>query len=146
MENIKYIRIQKSQSEEENKKITQSIHDYFTEAEFTSEDMCLLATEEIEEVNEEVIFSFLPEEKCNHLIQKLKDLNILEEVRDVTENILLSKEKTIAFESVFSTPDNRRILEDFLLKYLSVDHVLDKINEQGQESLNEIDRKILGRA
>jgi len=134
MENIKFILIDKPLSEEENKKITQSIHDYFMEAEYTLDDMNLLAIDEIEGLNQEAIFSFLPADKCNPLIQKLKDLKVLCEVRDITENVLLSKEKSKAFDVVFSDPNNRRLLNDFLLQNLSVDNILDKINEQGEQS------------
>ena len=58
----------------------------------------------------------------------------------------MAREKGGEFIKTFKDENYRKVLERFLEKNLSVDMILDKINEQGIQSLSEIDKGILNKA
>lgn len=91
----------------------------------------------------DVIYSFLPEYKTQKFINILDNFGVLLESGDITEDVLMARKMGKEFTKTFQEPGFRKILERFIEKNLTIDLVLDKINEQGIGSLNEIDRKVL---
>jgi hypothetical protein len=108
------------------------------------EDENLMAVEDFKEF--EVIYSFLPPYKSERFKNLLEKFGILIDHKDITEDILMAREKGGEFIKTFKDENYRKVLERFLEKNLSVDMILDKINEQGIQSLSEIDKSILNKA
>lgn len=92
----------------------------------------------IEVGDEEIAFILLDEIKTNKIVDAFRDLGILIEEKDVTDDILRGNYNKDEIEDSFLY-----IIDEFILKNLTVDIVLDKINEKGIESLNKIDYQIL---
>ena len=137
--NIIYFKI----AQLEDEKIQKSI--LFETAEILDEeDENLMAVEDFKEF--EVIYSFLPSYKSERFKNLLEKFGILIDHKDITEDILMAREKGDEFIKTFKDENYRKVLERFLEKNLSVDMILDKINEQGIQSLSEIDKGILNKA
>lgn len=93
--------------------------------------------------NYEVIYTFLGQEKTEKLEKFLQNVKILLESRDITEDALKSAENGSDFVETFKDESYKKMLESFLRDYLTVDMILDKINDRGMESLTNLDREIL---
>ena len=91
----------------------------------------------------DVIYSFLPEYKAHKFMNVLEKFGVLIESGDITEDVLMARKIGKEFTKTFKDPNFREILERFIEKNLTIDLILDKINEQGIGSLNELDKKIL---
>ena len=105
------------------------------------EDDKLIAVEDFGDFD--VIYSFLPEYKTQKFMNVLEKFGVLIESGDITEDVLMARKIGKEFTKTFEDQSFREILERFIEKNLTIDLILDKINEQGIESLNEIDKKIL---
>lgn len=105
------------------------------------EDDKLIAVEDFGDFD--VIYSFLPEYKAHKFMNVLEKFGVLIESGDITEDVLMARKIGKEFTKTFKDPNFREILERFIEKNLTIDLILDKINEQGIGSLNELDKKIL---
>jgi hypothetical protein len=105
------------------------------------EDDKLIAVEDFGDFD--VIYSFLPEYKTHKFMNILEKFGVLIESGDITEDVLMARKIGKEFTKTFEDQSFREILERFIEKNLTIDLILDKINEQGIGSLNEIDKKIL---
>jgi len=91
----------------------------------------------------DIMFSFLPEYKVNQLILLFKEYNVLDTHRNITDDVLMSREKSEDFNKMFKDESYKNLLNNFLKSNLTPDMILDKINEQGISSLTELDKEIL---
>jgi len=91
----------------------------------------------------DVLYLFLEEYKIQKFMNILDKFGVLLETGDITEDVLMARKMGKEFTETFEMESFRKILERFIEKNLTIDLVLDKINEQGIGSLNEIDKKIL---
>lgn len=91
----------------------------------------------------EVMFTFLSEYDTQRVIKVLEKHGILISYKDITGNVLRAKMDQERSEQVFSVSEYKQMLNRFLMANLTVDIVLDKISEQGIESISDIDKKIL---
>ena len=91
----------------------------------------------------DVLYLFLEEYKIQKFMNILDKFRVLLETGDITEDVLMARKMGKEFTETFEMESFRKILERFIEKNLTIDLVLDKINEQGIGSLNEIDKKIL---
>lgn len=105
------------------------------------EDDKLIAVEDFGDFD--VIYSFLPEYKAHKFMNVLEKFGVLIESGDITEDVLMARKIGKEFTKTFKDPNFREILERFIEKNLTIDLILDKINEQGIGSLNNLDKKIL---
>ena len=105
------------------------------------EDDKLIAVEDFGDFD--VIYSFLPEYKTQKFMNVLEKFGVLIESGDITEDVLMARKIGKEFTKTFEDQSFREILERFIEKNLTIDLILDKINEQGIGSLNEMDKKIL---
>lgn len=96
---------------------------------------------ELEEV--ELIIPFVSANYREHLIKLLKLHDILKSTRDITMDILTGKELDKDITDLFKVPEFNSLREEFILRYRTMDMVLDKISFCGIESLTEADKKIL---
>lgn len=82
--------------------------------------------------------------KINQLINFLESKNILDTYREISMDILWDRKMGDDFEKAFSEEDKfKSILDNFISENLTIDLVLDKINERGMGSLKKIDYDIL---
>jgi hypothetical protein len=90
----------------------------------------------------ETAYCFLDNYKCEKLVKIFKKYNVLIEHRDITNKVLFGGVKITESDCV-DTFD--KLSKNFMIDNLTIDDILDKINEMGIESLTEIDKKILER-
>lgn len=88
---------------------------------------------------EDMVFCFLPEEKQTQILNLFIDHGVLVSFFDITKDVLMQKETGIILEC----PTEIKLVKDFINDFLTSDMVLDKINELGIKSLNEIDYRVL---
>jgi hypothetical protein len=86
------------------------------------------------------IFIRLPDYKFNSFCNLLSKYNIVFDVYDVTEDVIKGDIQKKYPDVEELTP---YIFEDFRYDNTSIDDILDKINERGIDSLDEIDKSIL---
>lgn len=135
-QNIIYFKISQVKEEQKQKSIL------FETAEILEDgDDQLIAVEDF--VDFEVIYSFLPFYKAEKFLSLLEKFNILIDYKDITEDVLMARERGNEFIETFKEDSYKKILRRFIENNLTIDMVLDKINEQGIESLTEIDRETL---
>lgn len=95
----------------------------------------------------DVMFTFVTQEKADKLVKHFQECGILVEHRNVTEDILMSREKGEDFVQVFEDENYRKVLNTFLKRNLTVDMILDKISEQSKNgntvTLTDLDKEIL---
>lgn len=109
----------------------------------------------------EFMFLFLEPYKTKQFIDKLLGINCVDEYMDVSE-LLINGElehhpdfklayfgfpeqlsKSIYNKSSSYIPDKRHLFDEFILKYRSIDAVLEKIQKYGIDHILEIDKQIL---
>lgn len=93
------------------------------------------------ENGDDMLFTFLSlsdQEKIFNLFEKY---GILISYKNLTKSFLYQKD----LHSIFVNGDFKNVLINFLENSLDKDTILDKINDLGIESLNEVDYKILGK-
>lgn len=94
--------------------------------------------------DEDEVFLFLNKSKTNQIIDFLKSKNILDSYREISMDILMNRVRSDNFKKTFAKEDRfTMILDKFISENLTVDLVLDKINERGIDSLKKIDYDIL---
>jgi hypothetical protein len=91
----------------------------------------------------EIIFCFLEDYKIHSLLNIFEKHGLLIESKNITSSVLMSRFKNELFEEIFQVEEFNKMLENFLLSNLTINNVLDKINEQGIDSLTETDKIIL---
>ena len=91
----------------------------------------------------DVMFTFISDYKASRLVEHFKKFGVLDMYRNVTDDILLAREKSKDFEKIFEDKSYRNLLNNFLKANLTSDMILDKISEQGISSITELDKSIL---
>jgi len=105
------------------------------------EDENLVAVEDFGDY--EVIYTFVSSHKADQMANILRSAGLLVDFKDVTENILMARENGLEFSETLE--NHTELLNKFILSNLTVDMVLDKINENGMSSLGDNDYKVLGK-
>jgi hypothetical protein len=91
------------------------------------------------ESGQDMIYVFLDINKHEKIYNLFKKYDVLLSYKNLTSVFLFQKD----LNPIFSGGHFKNILSNFLNNNLDKDTILDKINEMGIESLNEIDYKIL---
>jgi hypothetical protein len=86
-----------------------------------------------------MLYVFLDIEKHKEIYHLFKKYNVLLSYKNLTDSFLYQKN----LNPIFNGGDFKEVLIDFLENNLDKDTILDKINDMGIESLNEVDYKIL---
>lgn len=87
----------------------------------------------------DMLYLFSNIEKHKEVYNLFKKYDILVSYKNLTNSFLYQKD----LNSIFYNGDFKNVLIDFLENNLDKDTILDKINDMGMDSLNEIDYKIL---
>lgn len=87
----------------------------------------------------DMLYVFLDIEKHKEIYNLLKQYDVLVSYKNLTSEFLYQKE----LNSIFNDGEFKEVLVNFLESNLDKDTVLDKINDMGIDSLNEVDYKIL---
>ena len=94
-----------------------------------------------------IMFTFLPEDQTQKMIDALTKFDLIIECNDVTDSVLMNDFDTNKKWIELFVEDNvsnfSNILENFLLNNLTKDMVLDKMNEKGFDSLTQTDLVVL---
>ena len=85
------------------------------------------------------LYVFMDIQKQKEIFELFSKYNVLVSYKNVTKEFLYQKD----LNPIFTDGDFKDTLYDFLRNNLDSDIVLDKINELGITSLNEIDYKVL---
>lgn len=94
--------------------------------------------------DDSTLIIFSSKSKINQVINFLESKNVLDTYREISMDILMDREKGDEFEKAFSEVDKfKSILDNFISENLTIDLVLDKINERGIDSLKKIDYAVL---
>lgn len=91
----------------------------------------------------EIMFTFLSEYDTQRVIKVLEKHEIMISYKDITDDVLRARMNHERSEQVFAVSEYKTMLNRFLMANLTVDIVLDKINEHGIESISSIDQEIL---
>jgi len=87
----------------------------------------------------DMLYVFLDIEKHKEIYNLFKQYDVLESYKNLTSEFLYQKE----LNAIFNEGEFREVLVSFLESNLDKDTILDKINDMGIDSLNEVDYKIL---
>jgi hypothetical protein len=87
----------------------------------------------------DMIYVFLNIEKQKEIYDLFTQYDILNSYKNLTKEFLYQEN----LNSIFNEGDFKEVLVNFLNNNLDQDTILDKINELGIDSLNEVDYKIL---
>ena len=90
-------------------------------------------------IGKDMLYVFLDIEKHKEIYHLFKKYNVLLSYKNLTDSFLYQKN----LNPIFNGGDFKEVLIDFLENNLDKDTILDKINDMGIESLNEVDYKIL---
>jgi len=104
----------------------------------TSEDFNKIAFCENEE-SHDILYTFLNEIKNKKLSILFEQYEVLVHFSDITEDVL----KQINLNKGLSSGEFKPLFDEFISENLTIDFILDKINEVGIESLTEFDYKVL---
>jgi hypothetical protein len=104
----------------------------------SDEDLKNIAYSENEN-GKDMVYVFLDLNKHKEIYNLFKKYDVLLSYKNLTSSFLLQKN----LNPIFNGGHFKNILFDFLESNLDKDTILDKINEMGIDSLNEIDYKIL---
>lgn len=97
-----------------------------------------------EDTEEDYMFLFISENKILQVIDFLKSKGALKSFKEISTDILMDRIISDDFNSTFLKKDEfNHILDKFIYENLTVDVVLDKINESGINSLKKIDYDVL---
>jgi hypothetical protein len=132
---VKFFRVKGTDPKSE-----EEVYSHFSEI-FDDEDVNFLAVEDFGDFD--IMYTFLPNYKVNELKRVLDNYGLISEYIDLTDDIIKYDQETPEFKKTFSNDKNLEILKNFRKKNLTVDIVLDKINESGSSSLTDIDKEIL---
>ncbi len=101
-----------------------------------------LAVEE-DKNGEDVIVLFLEPDKIDQLIQFCEAEDIILEHRDVSDDILYDEVKVEVLRLMIQSEEFGAVFQTFLERNLTIDIILDKLSRLGEDSLTELDKKIL---
>jgi hypothetical protein len=87
----------------------------------------------------DMLYVFLDIEKHEEIYKLFKQYDVLVSYKNLTSEFLYQKE----LNSIFNDGEFKEVLVNFLESNLDKDTILDKINDMGIDSLNEVDYKIL---
>ena len=87
----------------------------------------------------DMLYIFSDIEKHKEVYQLFEKYNILISYKNLTQTFLYQKD----LNSIFNDGNFKNVLLNFLENNLDKDTILDKINDLGIDSLNEVDYKIL---
>jgi hypothetical protein len=87
----------------------------------------------------DMLYVFLDIEKHKEIYELFKQYDVLVSYKNLTSEFLYQKE----LNSIFNDGEFKDVLVNFLESNLDKDTILDKINDMGIDSLNEVDYKIL---
>jgi len=87
----------------------------------------------------DMLYIFSDIEKHEQIYKLFKKHDILISYKNLTETFLYQKD----LNSIFNQGDFKKVLLNFLENNLDKDTILDKINDLGIDSLNDVDYKIL---
>jgi hypothetical protein len=87
----------------------------------------------------DMLYVFLDIEKHKEIYELFDKYGVLGSYKNLTSEFLYQKD----LNSIFNDGEFNEVLVDFLENNLDKDTILDKINEMGISSLNEVDYKIL---
>jgi len=87
----------------------------------------------------DMLYVFLDIEKHKEIYNLFKKYDVLLSYKNLTSSFLYQKD----LNPIFSGGEFKNVLINFLESNLDKDMILDKINEMGIDSLNEVDYKIL---
>jgi hypothetical protein len=90
-------------------------------------------------IGKDMLYVFLDIEKHKEIYHLFKKYNVLLSYKNLTDSFLYQKN----LNPIFNGGDFKEVLINFLENNLDKDTILDKINDMGIESLNEVDYKIL---
>ena len=90
-------------------------------------------------IGKDMLYVFLDIEKHKEIYRLFKKYNVLLSYKNLTDSFLYQKN----LNPIFNGGDFKEVLINFLENNLDKDTILDKINDMGIESLNEVDYKIL---
>ena len=94
-----------------------------------------------------IMFTFLPEDQTQKMIEALTKFDLIIECNDVTDSVLMNDFDTNKKWIELFVEDNvsnfSNILKNFLVNNLTKDMVLDKMNEKGFDSLTQTDLDVL---
>lgn len=90
----------------------------------------------------DVFYMIWNNERCNEVIDSFKTTGVKMEYKNLTDSILKG-EYTSAFIETFSEEKNYKHLFLFLQNNLSVDALLDRITEKGENTLTFFEKKYL---
>lgn len=97
-----------------------------------------------EDTEEEYLFLFISKNKILQVIEFIKSKGALKSFKEISTDILMDRIISDDFNSTFLKKDEfNHILDKFIYENLTVDVVLDKINESGINSLKKIDYDVL---
>lgn len=135
---VNYFKIKNiDEKSEQRMEIEKALFNFMDEA-----DGDLMIFEENGDIEE--VYTFLDQEKTSKFEQVIDSFDCLLESRDITEDILMNRDpKTTISKEIFEDPASKKLIDSFLRDHLTKDMILDKILEQGPESLTDLDKEIL---
>lgn len=98
---------------------------------------------------DDFMYLFVEDYKVKSVLNYLLENDLVVSHRDVTDEIISGEiYDDVDFKSIYETTDEyelqfKKVFDTFILKNVSPDNVLDKINEKGIESLTDVDKEIL---
>lgn len=104
----------------------------------TNEDFNRIAFCENEE-SHDILYTFLNDFKNEELSKLFEKHKVLIHFSDITKDVL----KQINLNKGLSSGEFKPLFDEFISENLTIDFILDKINEVGIESLTDFDYKIL---
>jgi len=104
----------------------------------TSEDFNKIAFCENEE-SHDILYTFLNEIKNKKLFILFEKYEVLVHFSDITQSVL----RQINMNKTLTEGEFKPLFDEFVSENLTIDFILDKINETGIESLTKIDYKVL---
>ena len=113
-------------------------HNYFLMNIFSENDLKNIAYCD-DNIGKDMLYVFLDIEKHKEIYHLFKKYNVLLSYKNLTDSFLYQKN----LNPIFNGGDFKEVLINFLENNLDKDTILDKINDMGIESLNEVDYKIL---
>ena len=90
-------------------------------------------------------YFFVCENAMAKILNFLRENKVLLYYKEITTDVLMGSIDTEDFRKTFIDDDESTyVLEKYILENLTIDMVLDKINEKGMDSLRKIDYQVLG--
>ena len=109
----------------------------------TEDDKSQIAFGELEDGSNS-LFLFIDKSKIDQIIKYSESNNILEFSKEISMDILMDRIESDDFHKTFFKRDEfTNMLNNFIRENLTIDIVLDKINENGIDSLKELDYQVL---